>query len=112
MLIAISIVMTSVPAFGYDEALDATVDILFIRSVSLAATVVGTAVFIVLLPFSILSQSAGHIARTLVAEPFNFTFTKPIGGFSGERMRSNAPNSELQSPGAERSTETDTAPSQ
>ena len=61
MLIAISIFMASVPAFGNEQAFDATMDILLVRPVSLAATVVGTAVFIVSLPFSIPSQSAVRI---------------------------------------------------
>ena len=99
--------MISVPAFGNDEALDATVDILLVRPVSLAATVVGTAVFIVSLPFSIPSQSVGSTAQTLIAEPFNYTFTRPIGGFSGERMRSKTPSGELQSPAVEKGPETD-----
>lgn len=102
ILIAGCIIMTSMPAFGNDQALDATVDILLVRPVSLVATVIGTAVFIVSLPFSIPSQSVGATARTLVAEPFNYTFTRPIGEFTGERMRGKAPVRELQSPAVEK----------
>jgi|APFre7841882654_1041346.scaffolds.fasta_scaffold15004_4 hypothetical protein len=107
ILIAICIIMTSMPAFGNNEGLDTTVDILLVRPVSLAATVVGMAVFIVSLPFSIPSQSVGSTAKTLVAEPFNYTFTRPIGEFSGERMRGKAPSGELQSPTVEKGPETD-----
>ena len=107
ILIAICIIMASVPAFGNDRAFETTVDILLVRPVSLVATVVGTAVFIVSLPFSIPSQSVGATAQTLVAEPFNYTFTRPIGGFSGERMRAKAPSRELQSPAVEKSPEND-----
>jgi hypothetical protein len=105
-LIAISIVMISVPAFGNDQILDATVDIILVRPASLAATVVGTAVLIVSLPFSIPSQSVGATAKTLVAEPFNFTFTRPIGDFSGDRMRSKAPTREPLPPAVEEGAET------
>ena len=107
ILIAICIIMTSMPAFGEDRALDVTMDILLVRPVSLAATVVGTAVFIVSLPFSIPSKSVGATAQTLVVEPFNYTFTRPIGGFSGERTRAKAPSRELQSPAVEKSPEND-----
>jgi hypothetical protein len=107
ILIAICIIMTSMPAFGEDRALDATMDILLVRPVSLAATVVGTAVFIVSLPFSIPSKSVGATAQTLVVEPFNYTFTRPIGEFSGERRRGKAPSGELQSPVVEKVPETD-----
>ena len=107
ILIAICIIITSMPAFGEDRALDATMDILLVRPVSLAATVVGTAVFIVSLPFSIPSKSVGATAQTLIVEPFNYTFTRPIGGFSGERMRGKAPSRELQSPAVKKCPETD-----
>ena len=107
ILIAICIIITSMPAFGEDRALDVTMDILLVRPVSLAATVVGTAVFIVSLPFSIPSKSVGATAQTLVVEPFNYTFTRPIGGFSGERMRGKAPSRELQFPAVEKCPVTD-----
>ena len=106
-LIAICIIMTSIPAFGNDQAFDATMDILLVRPVSLAATVIGTALFIVSLPFSIPSQSVGVTARTLVAEPFNYTFTRPIGDFSGERLRGRSPSRELPPPPVEEGAETD-----
>ena len=107
ILIAICIIMTSMPAFGEDRALDVTMDILLVRPVSLAATVVGTAVFIVSLPFSIPSKSVGATAQILVVEPFNYTFTRPIGEFSGERMRGKAPSRGLQSPATEKGPDTD-----
>ncbi|MGZ3636023.1 MAG: hypothetical protein ACXWMO_11735 [Syntrophales bacterium] len=107
MVIAISIFVASVPAFGEDRAFDATMDILLVRPVSLAATVVGTAVFIVSLPFSIPSQSVGTTARTLIAEPFNYTFTRPVGEFNGDRRRGTAPSKGPQSSGVEKSTESD-----
>ncbi len=95
------------PALGNDQVFDATVDILLVRPMSLAATVVGTAVFVVSLPFSIPSQSVGPTARALVAEPFNFTFTRPIGDFSGVRMRGKAPTRELQPTAVEEGPETE-----
>lgn len=107
IFIAMCIIMTSMPAFGDAEGLDATVDILLVRPVSLAATVVGTAVFIVSLPFSIPSQSVGSTAKTLVAEPFNYTFTRPIGEFNGEQRRGKAQSGELQTPTVEEGPETD-----
>ena len=107
ILIAICIIMTSIPALGNDQAIDATMDILLVRPVSLAATVVGTAIFIVSLPFSIPSQSVGVTARTLVAEPFKYTFTRPVGEFGVGRMRDKAPSRELQSPAVEEGAETD-----
>jgi hypothetical protein len=59
------------------------------------------------LPFSIPSKSVGATVQTLVAEPFRYTFTRPIGVFSGERMRGKAPSRELQSPSVEKCPGTD-----
>ncbi|HUH67223.1 MAG TPA: hypothetical protein VLZ07_12390, partial [Syntrophales bacterium] len=85
---------------GRRSAFDATVDILLVRPVSFAATIVGTAVFIVSLPFSIPSKSVGTTAKTLVADPFNFTFTRPVGVFN-EREMGRAEKREMQSPSVE-----------
>ena len=52
-----------------------------IRILSLGLTVVGTAFFIVALPFAISSGSTGAAWDALVIEPFQFTFTRPLGKF-------------------------------
>ncbi len=79
-LVIISVVCISAPAFGMggDDAA-VVADILLVRPVGLAAVVIGTAVFIVALPFSIPSGSVGYTAQVLIVEPFKFTFQRPIG---------------------------------
>jgi len=52
-----------------------------IRFLSLGLAVVGTAFFIVALPFALSSGSTGDAWDALVAEPFQFTFTRPLGKF-------------------------------
>ena len=52
-----------------------------IRILSLGLTMVGTAFFIVALPFALSSGSTGDAWDALVAEPFQFTFTRPLGKF-------------------------------
>ncbi len=94
LLMLVVVIVTSVPAFGGDNDLNATFDVLVVRPVSLAATVIGTAVFIVSLPFSIPSSSVGSTARTLVSDPFNYTFTRPIGNFSESWDQTSAPPTE------------------
>ncbi len=81
----IAIIFIAVPAFAEsadDQEYVMMVDVLAVRPFSLAATVFGTAVFIVALPFAIASGSVESVGRTLVAAPFRFTFTRPIGDFS------------------------------
>lgn len=85
ILIIITLVVTSAPAFAQvDRGAEITVDMLFVRPVSLVATVFGTAVFIVTLPFSIPSGSVKTMAQTFVVDPFNYTFTRPLPGDSKE----------------------------
>jgi hypothetical protein len=83
--IALTLISTSMPALADDGAYVATemvADVIIARPVGLVAIVLGTAVFIVALPFAAISRSVEPVARTLVAEPCKFTFTRPVGDFS------------------------------
>ena len=52
-----------------------------IRILGSGLAVVGTAFFIVALPFAMSSGSTGDTLDALVAEPFQFTFTRPLSKF-------------------------------
>lgn len=83
--IALTLIATSMPVLADDGAYAATAmaaDVIIARPVGLVAIVLGTAVFIVALPFAAISGSVEPVARTLVAEPSKFTFTRPVGDFS------------------------------
>jgi len=54
-------------------------DFIFLRPFGLAATVIGAAMTVVTLPIAIPSGSTGAVAKKLIAEPFAFTFTRPLG---------------------------------
>jgi len=56
-----------------------TFDLILMRPIGLAATIVGTAVFIVSLPFSALGGNSEAAQEKLVKEPFFFTFQRPLG---------------------------------
>lgn len=56
-------------------------DVLIVRPVGLVAGVFGSVMFIVSLPFSIPSDSVGTAGKLLVADPFEFTFQRPLGDF-------------------------------
>ncbi|MDG4551168.1 MAG: hypothetical protein P9F19_17505 [Candidatus Contendobacter sp.] len=59
---------------------DATAaDLLIARPGGLVATVLGSAVFVVGLPFTLLNGSTGQAAQKLVVEPAQYTFTRPLG---------------------------------
>jgi hypothetical protein len=56
-------------------------DAFMVRPFMLVGTVLTTATFVVTLPFSLLGGNVGDAAETLVAEPFMYTFVRPLGEF-------------------------------
>jgi len=55
------------------------VDAIIGRPLGLAATIAGTGVFLVTLPFSLTSESTGEAAWGLVGRPGGWTFVRPLG---------------------------------
>ena len=63
-------------------------DGLLLRPAGIVATVLGTAVFVVTLPFSIPTRSVGKAAQKLIVDPARYTFVRPLGqGESSKPMR-------------------------
>ncbi|MEE4113723.1 MAG: hypothetical protein V2I40_12975, partial [Desulfobacteraceae bacterium] len=56
-------------------------DALVVRPLGLCATVIGGVVFIVSLPFSALGGNTQPAFDYLLADPFKFTFSRPLGDF-------------------------------
>jgi hypothetical protein len=54
-------------------------DLVLVRPAGLVATVVGSAFFVVSLPFAALSKSTKATARTLVEKPYRTTFVRTLG---------------------------------
>lgn len=54
-------------------------DAFLLRPLGLAATVLGTAMFVVTLPFSLPTRSADDAAKVLVVKPAEYTFARPLG---------------------------------
>lgn len=54
-------------------------DAFMLRPLGLAATVLGTAVFVVTIPFSLPTRSADDAAKVLVVKPAKYTFARPLG---------------------------------
>ena len=71
------------PASSYGTDGDAMLlDVVFLRPVSLVGSAVGIATWIVSLPFSLPSRSAGEAWDALVQQPLDYTFTRPLGDIS------------------------------
>ena len=69
-----------------DKSTDMVVDVVVMRPLGLAATMVGAVLTVVALPFTIPSGSVESSARELIVRPAEYTFKRPLGDFSdGER---------------------------
>ena len=54
-------------------------DILILRPLGIAGLALGTAAAIAATPFALPSGSEGVVGRTLIGDPFDFTFRRPLG---------------------------------
>jgi hypothetical protein len=75
-------------SFAQDIEKDAAVtagqmagDALVARPLGLCATVIGSGLFIISLPFSLLGRNTGDALDYLVVDPAKFTFTRSLGDF-------------------------------
>jgi hypothetical protein len=72
---------TSARAYTQSDPLAVAADALLGRPLCFAATVVGSAIFVVSLPAAIPSKSVHSTAQTLVVKPARATFVRPLGDF-------------------------------
>ncbi len=64
-----------------DRGSDMAVDLVVARPLGLVATAIGAAGFVIALPFTLPSGSAGGTACEWIAAPFDYTFRRPLGDF-------------------------------
>jgi hypothetical protein len=57
------------------------VDAVVVRPLGLVATVIGSGLFVVSLPFSALGGNVDEAAQNLVVAPARFTFKRPLGQY-------------------------------
>jgi hypothetical protein len=65
------------------DPLDVVGDVALARPGCFLATIFGSVVFVVALPFAAASGTVKETADTLVVTPAKATFTRPLGDFSG-----------------------------
>lgn len=84
VIIMMPVVSSAADIYGADEADAAAADTLLVRPFGIVSLAIGTAVFIVSFPFALLGGNVGETAKVLVADPFNYTFARPVGEFEPE----------------------------
>ncbi len=80
----IIMILSSAAVFAEDthKEEETIFDVIAVRPLGFLTLSIGTAFFIVALPFGVVSGSTGKAAKALVADPFNYTFTRPLGDFN------------------------------
>jgi hypothetical protein len=77
------LVVTTSPARATDGSSPAMIaDVVAARPLCFAATLIGSAMFVVAWPFAATSGSVSKTAEVLVKAPARATFKRPIGEFS------------------------------
>ena len=71
--------VTTSRASGYAASV---VDVVIVRPAGFAATVVGSAFFVVALPFAAAANGVKETGDALVVDPAKFTFVRPVGDFN------------------------------
>ncbi|WP_336365580.1 hypothetical protein [Marinobacter sp. C2H3] len=86
LMAAVAAFLMSASSLGYAQAVDESPsalamagDALFVRPALLATTIVGTAIYIVSLPFSALGGNAAEAGKVLVVGPAEATFVRCLG---------------------------------
>jgi hypothetical protein len=64
-----------------DRSSDMAVDLILVRPLGIVATVLGTACFIVALPFTVPTGGVEDAAREWIGAPLEYTFDRPLGNF-------------------------------
>jgi uncharacterized membrane protein len=82
-LCAVTLLASATPAHAdEDKTLPAIVDVGLVRPGCFVATIGGTALFVLALPFAAMSKSVKKTAHSLIVYPARATFTRPVGDFS------------------------------
>ena len=84
-----AVLMAGQPAFAVSNTVAAPpsaaamgADMLLVRPVALVATVIGTGLFVISLPFSALGRNTDEAAEQLILKPGKYTFVRPLGEFN------------------------------
>ena len=82
LVIAVTFLLASVSAFaGTENDAAITGDIIFARPLGLVGIVAGAGLFVVSLPFAAITHSIDKTSKTLLKNPVEYTFSRPLGDF-------------------------------
>ncbi len=83
VLVLLTFISTSVQATEVPSGGEMMIDAILIRPLGMVSVVLGSALFVVALPFTLISGSVKQSGNRLVGYPLKFTFTRKLGSFPG-----------------------------
>ena len=83
ILVLLAFVSTSVQATEVPSGGEMMIDAILIRPLGLVSVALGSALFVVSLPFTLISGSVKQSGKRFVGYPLKFTFTRKLGSFPG-----------------------------
>lgn len=85
VILMLALLVTSMPAFAGTENDGPIIgDTLFARPLGLVSIVGGAALWIVSMPFAIMSGNVEKTTESLIANPIKYTITRQVGDFDYE----------------------------
>jgi hypothetical protein len=79
LLIALTVLAFNSVALAAPSAGAVVADLLVLRPLGFAGTVLGGAAFVVSLPVTLATHKVQPVEETLVERPFDYTFERPLG---------------------------------
>jgi hypothetical protein len=80
-VLAVALALPQNVAAGEADGAAIAADVIIARPLCFAATVVGSAFFLLALPFAAITREVPSTANALVVTPAKATFTRPLGDF-------------------------------
>jgi hypothetical protein len=88
LLVTLIIVFQSPVVFAAGDDFNIIADLLVARPLGLASLVIGSAVYIVSLPFAAFTESGDKVKKTFLEDPYHYTFKRPLGDISSDAVTS------------------------
>ena len=85
VILVLAFLVVSIPVFaGTQNDVPFEDDIVAARPLGILSIVTGAALWVVSLPFAVLTGSLPQTTETLISNPVKYTFARPIGDFDYE----------------------------
>ncbi len=79
LVVLLTVVLTSSFAFAVDDSSKVVGDAFLLKPLGFVVTIAGSVLYIASWPIAAITDSADHTYEVLVKQPYDYTFTRPVG---------------------------------